>query len=125
MPWPDVRLPGKRSKNCAACWTNTKGTKGNAHDCAPHSDEAVIADRHAIAGVGAVAFPVAGDGFGRSGRGLDGALAAGASALCGRCHGSFTHAHCADRDLRAFLATAFLFGGAFAAAHLCLDYGES
>ena len=39
-------------------------------------------------GLGAVAFPLAGDCFGRSGGSLDGALAAPASALCGRRHGA-------------------------------------
>src|SRR5580658_1121427 len=125
MPWPEVRLHGKRLGNCAACWTNTKRTKRKketADDC--HFDEAVVTDRDAISGVGAAAFPVAGDGFGRSGRSLDGALAACASALCGRRHDPFTDAHRADRDLHAFLAAAFLSRGAFAAASLCWDLGE-
>src|SRR5580658_2734502 len=125
MPWPEVRLHGRRLKNSAACWTNTKRTKRKketADDC--DSDEPVVTDRHAVSGVGAVTFSVAGDSFSRSGRSLDGALAACASALCGWRYSPFTDARRADRDVRAFLATAFLFSGTFATARQCLNHGE-
>src|SRR6476646_11519327 len=64
MRSPGERLPGKKSKNSAVCWTNTKGT---ADDRSPddqrhgQSHDLGFPEHHAIVGMVALALSLAGD----------------------------------------------------------------
>src|SRR5437660_10206386 len=83
MRWRVASLLRKRLPSCAVCLTNMKGA-ANDRSVDEHSDELVFTGRNAIAGLGSVAFSVAGDGACGYRGGGDGVVPARVVPLPGR-----------------------------------------
>src|SRR5271156_4950066 len=98
MLWPGVEPPARKLRNCAAYWTNTKGT-GDDLSYDDQSDELAIPEHDAFPGLDPAALSVARHGTVGAGRSSDDALSTRLRPLCTKRGGARSDARRAHRDV--------------------------
>src|SRR4029077_13261984 len=106
MRWPETGPRATRSRRFAECSMSMKGTADD------DSDELDQRGNHAIAGMGIVAFSMAGDCVGGAGGSGHGCIPQALGAIPDRDRRTWADARRSNRDIRLLLAGALEYPGA-------------